>query len=58
MDKKYTNLQALLRDDVTARRYFSALPDYVQEQLTARSAGINSFASLEDYAQNLTRGDR
>lgn len=58
MDKKYTNLQALLRDDVVARRYFSALPDYVQEQLTSRSAGINSFASLEDYAQNLTRGDR
>ncbi|MEA5013218.1 MAG: hypothetical protein VB099_01545 [Candidatus Limiplasma sp.] len=58
MDKKYTNLQALLRDDVEARRYFSALPDYVQEQITARSEGVNSFASLEDYAQNLTRGDR
>ena len=58
MNKKYTCLQALLRDDVVARRYFSNLPDYVQEQLTTRSGAINSFASLEDYAQNLTRGDR
>ena len=58
MNKKYTNLQALLRDNVEARRYFSNLPDYVQEQMTSRSGTINSFASLEDYAQNLTRGDR
>ncbi len=58
MSKKYAALHALLEDDPQAKTYFDSLPGYVQEQMKARSGNINSFASLQDYAQNLTRGDR
>lgn len=55
--KKYSGLTALLQADEGARAYFEALPAYVKEQLLARGQGINSLASLCDYAENLTRGD-
>lgn len=54
---KYQNLDALLRDDVQAKAYFQSLPDYVREQISSRPSGVNSLASLRDYAENLTRGD-
>jgi len=54
---KYANLTALLQNDGEAKRYFDTLPDYVRDQLSSRPDGINSFASLRDYAENLTRGD-
>lgn len=54
---KYPNLDALLRGDAQAREYFQSLPDYVRDQLSTRSGGINSLKSLKNYAQNLTRGD-
>lgn len=54
---KYANLNALLRSDPTAKQYFDALPKYVQEQISTRPQGVNSMASLRDYAENLTRGD-
>ena len=55
--KSYRDLFALLRDDPEAKRYFDTLPDYVRDQIGTRAEGVNSFASLKDYAQNLTRGD-
>lgn len=55
--KTYRDLFALLRDDPEAKRYFDTLPDYVRDQIGTRADGVNSFASLKDYAQNLTRGD-
>lgn len=57
MDKKYASLHALLQDDPRAKRYYDMLPDYVQAQMAPRAEAINSFASLQDYAENLTRGD-
>lgn len=54
---KYANLDALLQGDPEARQYFDTLPDYVRDQISTRPGGINSFASLKDYAENLTRGD-
>lgn len=54
---KYANLHALLRAEPDAKRYFDELPDYVREQIAVRPEGVNSFASLQDYAENLTRGD-
>lgn len=54
---KYPDLNALLRSEPEAKSYYDTLPDYVREQIDTRSAGINSLASLKDYAENLTRGD-
>lgn len=54
---KYQNLDALLRADPQARSYFHSLPDYVKDQISTRPGGISSFASMRDYAENLTRGD-
>ena len=54
---KYPDLNALLRSEPEAKRYYDALPDYVREQIGTRPAGVNSFASLKDYAENLTRED-
>ena len=54
---KYPNLEARLMQDPEAQRYFNRLPDYVQSQIVTRAGKVNSFASLQDYAENLTRGD-
>ena len=57
MTDKYRSLDLLLQADAQARSYFSGLPDYVREQMRTRAESINSFASLQDYAENLLRGD-
>ena len=54
---KYENLDALLKADHKAKQYFDTLPGYVRDQISTRSWAINSLASLQDYAENLTRGD-
>ena len=54
---KYPDLHALLRQEPQAQQYFNTLPDYIQSQISARPGGVNSFASLRDYADNLLRGD-
>lgn len=54
---KYPNLDDLLRSEAEARQFFDRLPDYVREQIRTRADGVNSFESLRDYADNLTRGD-
>lgn len=54
---KYSDLNALLDAQPEAAAYFRSLPDYVQEQISSRPGGVNSFESLKDYAENLTRGD-
>lgn len=54
---EHLDLEALLREEPEARRYFDALPGYVREQISTRPYGIDSFARLKDYAENLTRGD-
>ena len=57
MGKKYKDLSALIEDDADARAFYTQLPDYVRDQMSARTSSINSFESLLDYADNLTRGD-
>jgi len=54
---KYPDLNALLNAQPEAAAYFRSLPDYVREQINSRPGGVNSFESLKDYAENLTRGD-
>ncbi|MBQ2955579.1 MAG: hypothetical protein IJE08_03870 [Clostridia bacterium] len=55
MSDKYASLDRLLEQDAEARAFFSRLPEYVREQIRTRSESINSFESLSDYADNLTR---
>ena len=54
---KYSDLNALLNSEPQAKAYFDSLPGYVQSQISSRPGGVNSFDSLRDYAENLTRGD-
>ena len=53
----YPNLNEVLKNDKEANEYFNSLPDYVKEQISSRGDGVNSLASLKDYAENLLRGD-
>ena len=53
----YSDLNALLRSEPEAKRYFDTLPDYARKQISTRSSSVNSFASLKDYAQTILRGD-
>ena len=54
---QYKDLYALLRGEPEARRYFDSLPSYAREQIQTRPDGVNSLASLKDYADNLLRGE-
>lgn len=55
--KKYATMQDLLSQDPEARRYFASLPDTVRDQISTRADSVNSLSSLQDYAENLLRGD-
>ncbi len=55
--KKYENLTSLLNSEQDANSYYRSLPDYVKEQIDSRADSVNSFESLRDYAENLTRGE-
>jgi hypothetical protein len=54
---KYPNLNELLKSDSTAREYYDSLPTYVKDQINSRGDAVNSMASLQDYSENLLRGD-
>lgn len=55
--QKYSDLYSLLESDGEARQYFETLPAYVQETISERADGVNSFESLCNYVDKLTRGD-
>ena len=55
--KKYHDLYALCNEQADAKKYYDTLPDYNKEQIESRADSVNSFASLQDYAENLLRGD-
>lgn len=57
MGQKYPGLYELMEQDQEAKQYFSGLPDYVREQIASRANNVNSIESLQDYAENLLRGD-
>lgn len=57
MDKKYSDLYSLIQQDAEAGRYYTSLPVDVKESIEKRSSSVNSFQSLRDYAENLTRND-
>ena len=55
--QKFRDMFELFEHDQTAKQYYDKLPDYVRDQIKARAGGVNSFSSLQDYAENLTRMD-
>ena len=57
MSQKYESLAQLLQQDNRARAFYDSLPEYVRNQIKTRGQSINSYESLSDYADNLTRGD-
>ena len=57
MAKKYQNLDVLLAAEAKARAYYEGLPDYARDHISTRSQSVNSLDSLQDYAENLLRGD-
>ncbi len=57
MDKKYSGLYELIENDSEANNYYQSLPDYAKQSICAREQNINSFASLQDYAENLLRNE-
>lgn len=57
MQKKYHDLFSLMENESEAKEFFQALPDYLQDAISQRANGVNSFESLCHYAENLTRQD-
>ena len=57
MTKKYISLNELLIAEKSAKEYYESLPDYVRDQISWRDGAVNSLDSLQDYAENLLRGD-
>ncbi|NLB80471.1 MAG: hypothetical protein GX800_02385 [Clostridiaceae bacterium] len=57
MLKRYSGLEELMQNETQAKDYFFSLPEYVRVQISQRESNINSYASLQDYAENLLRGD-
>ncbi|MDM8237566.1 hypothetical protein QUW63_00360 [Pseudoflavonifractor phocaeensis] len=54
----YRDMYALFRREPEAKRFFDALPDYVQDQLRIRPNGIKNLEGLKDYAHRSLHGER
>lgn len=60
MDKtvlRYPDLEALLRSDPEARRYYDELPDHVRERICEHPAGIRSLDSLKSFIEDINSGN-
>lgn len=55
--QKYEDLYALIQSEPKADQYFRSLPGYVQEAISNKASGVNSYESLLSFAEKLTRGD-
>ena len=58
MLKKYPDLYSLIDQEAEADQFYNSLPDYVREMISQRATSVNSFESLQNYADNLLQGDR
>ena len=60
MDKtmlRYPTLEALLRSDPEARRYYDELPDHIRLKISDHPSGLNCLDSLKERAESLAGGD-
>lgn len=53
----YNGLYSLIEQNERAKNYFNSLPDYVKDTISERADNICSEEALQDYAENLLRGD-
>lgn len=55
--KEYQGLGDMLKNDPEIFDYYTGLPKYVRSMIAMRSDKLHSFEALQDYADNLLRGD-
>ena len=56
MRHPYADLYSLVRHEPRAEEYFNRLPDYVQDQITARYRSVDSLERLHAFAAQCQRG--
>ena len=54
---EYKDLQAMIFQNADARQYYNELPKYIREMLNERGDDLNTFDSLQRYAETLLIGD-
>ena len=54
----YANLGELLKRDLAAYDYFTSLPVYARSMIAQHSENMHSLEELQNYADNVLRGDR
>lgn len=55
--QEYPGLGQLLKADDAAFDYYTHLPDYVRSMIARRSQNVHTMEQLQNYADNLMRGD-
>ena len=55
--KEYQGLGEMLKNDPAIFDYYTGLPKYVRSMIAMRSDSIHTFETLQNYADNLLRGD-
>lgn len=55
--KEYQGLGDMLKNNPEIFDYYTGLPKYVRSMIAMRSDKLHSFEALQDYADNLLRGD-
>ena len=55
--QKYNDLYSLIQSDPQSGPIFPLPAGYVQEAISSKASGVNSYESLITYAEKLTRGD-
>ena len=56
MEKQFSDMQALLKGDARAWKYYNMLPDQIRVDISVDPAGIRSFDGLQAHAQRLMGG--
>lgn len=55
--KEYNGLGDMLKHNPEAFSYYTGLPKYVRSMIAMRSDNVCSFETLQNYADNLLKGD-
>lgn len=55
--KEYQGLGDMLKNDPQVFSYYTSLPKYVRSMIAMRSDDVCSFETLQNYADNLLKGD-
>lgn len=53
MEQNYSDMNALLKADARAWKYFNMLPDHIRANISANPAEVHTFDALQSHAQRL-----